>query len=316
VNPLEKDYPELFELLLDRIGSYHLRQRILRETDSVLDPFRKRELEEVLPVKSVLKFLLRATGITSRGVRNSVDFYTAVNRVPLRALPPAFNGVRLLHLTDLHLDGTPAFTDALCARLRSLQYDYCVITGDFAAGFGDSPGLRKSLTEVLNEIRGEKYGILGNHDSIHMVPWMERLGLRMLLNESVILRRQGEAINLAGVDDYHRFRLSNLERALVQCQTGLTILLNHSPEQYRQAAYSGVDLYLCGHTHGGQICLPNGFAPRLNIECNRLVGRAAWRFKTMQGYTSRGVGTSLVRARFNCPPELVIHELVSTADGN
>jgi hypothetical protein len=143
---------------------------------------------------------------------------------------------------------------------------------------------------------------------------MEDLGVRFLINESHKIEKSGETITIAGVDDYHRFRLSNLEKALSGIalsgiEREVIVLLNHSPEQYRQAAYAGVDLYLAGHTHGGQICLPNGFAPKLNIECGRQVGKGRWRFKNMQGYTSRGVGASLVPVRFNCPPEVVVHVL-------
>ncbi len=155
----------------------------------------------------------------------------------------------------------------------------------------------------------EIFAILGNHDSIFMVPLMENIGISVLLNEAQPIRRGSSSIMLAGVDDYHRFRLADLEKALAGCEGETVLLLNHSPEQYRQAAYAEVDLYLAGHTHGGQICLPNGFAPKLNIECGRQVGKGRWRFKQMQGYTSRGIGTAMVNARFCCPPEIVIHEL-------
>jgi len=138
----------------------------------------------------------------------------------------------------------------------------------------------------------------------------------VLLNESQPIMRGSSSIILAGVDDYHRFRLADLEKALAGCEGEMVLLLNHSPEQYRQAAYADVDLYLAGHTHGGQICLPNGLALKLNIECGPQVGKGRWRFKQMQGYTSRGVGTAMVNARFYCPPEIVIHELRAGSPAN
>ena len=144
-----------------------------------------------------------------------------------------------------------------------------------------------------------------------MVPWMEDMGYRVLLNESMILTRDAGEIDLVGVDDYHYIRCSDIEKAMRDTRSDFVLMLNHSPEQFRQAAYAGVDLYLCGHTHGGQVCLPGGAPLSLNLHCTRKVGAGSWRFRDMHGYTSRGVGTSVAHLRFNCPPEIVIHELAS-----
>ncbi len=91
-----------------------------------------------------------------------------------------------------------------------------------------------------------------------------------------------------------------------------SILLAHSPEIYKQACYAGFQLMLCGHTHGGQICLPGGFPLIVNAQCPRRICRGAWRYDSLQGYTSSGCGSSIVPARFNCPPEVTIHELLAT----
>ena len=87
------------------------------------------------------------------------------------------------------------------------------------------------------------------------------------------------------------------------------ILLSHTPEIYSQAAASGFQFMLSGHTHGGQICLPGGFPLLLNARCPRSLCMGAWRYKTLQGYTSRGVGVSGVDVRFNSPGEIVIHQI-------
>jgi hypothetical protein len=85
--------------------------------------------------------------------------------------------------------------------------------------------------------------------------------------------------------------------------------LAHSPEPYRLAAHAGFDLMLSGHTHGGQICLPGGIALMTNADCPRRFCKGAWRYHTMQGYTSVGSGSSVVGVRFNCPPEMTLHQL-------
>jgi predicted MPP superfamily phosphohydrolase len=87
------------------------------------------------------------------------------------------------------------------------------------------------------------------------------------------------------------------------------ILLSHTPELYRQAAHAGFDFFLCGHTHGGQICLPGGVPVILEAKIPRRLGSGAWSHGPMQGYTSRGAGTSVVDVRFNCPGEITLHRL-------
>jgi predicted MPP superfamily phosphohydrolase len=88
-----------------------------------------------------------------------------------------------------------------------------------------------------------------------------------------------------------------------------SILLSHTPEVYHQAADAGVDLMLSGHTHGGQLCLPGSIPITLESVLPRRMGAGAWRYLGMQGYTSVGVGTSLLAVRLNCPPEITLHVL-------
>jgi hypothetical protein len=318
--------PELVDRLEDRVGLFHLSQRVLRETETYPDLFRHHELEEILPIAAILEFGLRLFRLWGRGRSNATQFELTENTVGIDKLPSAFEGFRILQLSDLHFSDESDALTGLLAMLEDVSYDLCVLTGDYNAGFTETPGLKSKMVQLQQSIRTETLAILGNHDSISMVPWMEDLGVRFLINESHQIEKSGETITIAGVDDYHRFRLSNLEKALSgiassgiassDIESEVIVLLNHSPEQYRQAAYAGVDLYLAGHTHGGQICLPNGFAPKLNIECGRQVGKGSWRFRDMQGYTSRGVGVSLVPVRFNCPPEVVIHVLEKNDEKN
>jgi uncharacterized protein len=90
------------------------------------------------------------------------------------------------------------------------------------------------------------------------------------------------------------------------------VLLVHTPELVAEAETHGIDLYLCGHTHGGQICVPFLGPVISGANCPRRYIRGAWRHKRMQGYTSAGVGVSVVPVRFFCPPEIVVLELCCT----
>ena len=98
-------------------------------------------------------------------------------------------------------------------------------------------------------------GILGNHDVSEEIPALERLG-SMLINEAMEVRRGRDSAWVIGVDDPHYYGCDDLPAALRDVPAAYKILLVHTPEIISEAEASGVDLYLCGHTHGGQVCLP------------------------------------------------------------
>ena len=83
----------------------------------------------------------------------------------------------------------------------------------------------------------------------------------------------------------------------------------HTPEVYRQAAHAGFDLFLSGHTHGGQICLPGSIPITLGSVLPRRMGSGPWNYGEMKGYTSVGVGCAVVPVRINCLPEITLHHL-------
>ena len=107
--------------------------------------------------------------------------------------------------------------------------------------------------------------------------------------------RGDQRIYLAGIDDAHYFRVDNIEKAASEIpDNGFSILLSHTPEIYRQAAHAGFDLLLSGHTHGGQICLPGSIPISLDSVLPRRMGSGPWKYHDMVGYTSVGVGSSIV----------------------
>jgi predicted MPP superfamily phosphohydrolase len=260
---------------------------------------------------SLLRKLLKATGVYWRGRGNTLNFRITRNSVELPHLPAAFDGFTLLHLSDLHADMYPPAIEALAAQLNGMSYDTAVLTGDYRAWtFGDIGESMDWMRLLCDQLHGPVYGVLGNHDTIRMVPELEAMGIQMLLNESVAIEHRGEIIHLAGIDDAHYYRVDNIEKAAEGIPlSSVAILLSHTPEIYRQAAHAGFDLLFCGHTHGGQICLPGGFPLTLDARCPRRLGSGAWRHARMQGYTSAGAGTSIVEVRINCQPEITLHTL-------
>jgi hypothetical protein len=298
-----------------RIGRVHLQQRIGIEADHATQVFGRGRtffhIENWYSIHTLIRLVLRCAGLYGRGLRNAANLQIRHNEVVIPHLPNPFDGFTLLHLSDLHLDMDPAYPAVLIERLQQVDYDICVMTGDFRAKtHGPYDASIAALAHVRQHLQKPVYAILGNHDSIRMVSGIEALGITLLINESLTLERNGAVIYLAGIDDPHYFQVDNFDKAAQHIPPEATaILLSHSPEPYRLAAHAGFDLMLCGHTHGGQICLPGGIALMTNAACPRPFCKGAWRYHAMQGYTSVGSGSSVVGVRFNCPPEITLHRL-------
>ena len=231
-------------------------------------------------------------------------------------LPAAFDGWRVLHVSDLHFGPEPLGQHPFLAeRIRDLlagvEAELCVITGDFRRGdFGPVDCAIRDMSTVLEGINVAHgiYGILGNHDSGLVVEPYETMGITMLINQHIAFELEGQRLWLAGVDDRHEYNCDDFERACGELPRGECLLmLAHSPETMREAAQYGADLYLCGHSHGGQICLPGGWPVLHNSRgVSRRYARGVWTYGAMQGFTTNGIGTTGVHARLNCPPEAAL----------
>ena len=263
----------------------------------------------------MIEMVLRVTGTYWRGRANAGKVQLRRNTVHLSNLPSDFDDFAILPLSDLHADLSGRAMQRVAELARDLDYDLCVLTGDYRGGtHGDCELCLEIVARLREALRSDIYGVLGNHDSIAMVPDLEALGIRMLLNESVAIRSGPASIYLAGVEDAHFYRADNIEKAAADIPHGcVSVLLSHTPEIYRQAAHAGFDLMLSGHTQGGQICLPGGVPILLGADLPRAFGAGAWRHGGMAGYTSLGAGSSVVPVRFNNRPEITLHRLVRGA---
>src|SRR5438132_1659588 len=123
----------------------------------------------------------------------------------------------------------------LIELLPGLAYDLCVITGDYRGKtFGPIDATIAGMARVCSHLVAPIYGVLGNHDSIRMVPALEEMGIRVLLNEAETIERGGRRIHLVGIDDAHYYRLDSIEKAVSRLPDDeFSILLSHTPEIYR-----------------------------------------------------------------------------------
>jgi uncharacterized protein len=256
----------------------------------------------------LLTRIFRLAGLYDNGLQNSLKVQVEEKTFCFPDLPEAFDGFRILLLTDLHLDGVDGLTEKLSEQIGTLQVDLCLIGGDIRMKtYGPVAPCLRHLRSLLSRVRSRHgiLGVLGNHDCIEMTPDFEEAGLVMLINDSWEINEDGSRIWVVGVDDPHYYKTHDAQAAYGDVpEGGFCIFLAHSPEAYKQASTFRARLYLCGHTHGGQICLPGRGALFTNSRAPRFTASGSWQYRGMTGYTSRGAGVSGIPLRFNCPGEI------------
>jgi len=233
---------DILRKLEERLGSLHARQRLGIETDHEAQVFGQGltffHLENLYLAPAIIETALKLTGLYWRARRNAERIIVKRNDVKFAALPSLFDGYTILHISDMHADINEAAMQHLIELVDGMQYDLCVLTGDYRGKtFGPFGAALESVAKVRAHLKQPIYGVLGNHDTIQMVPAMEAMDIRMLLNECEVIARSDQRIYLAGIDDAHFFRVDNIEKVASHIPNDeFSILLSHTPEIYRQAA--------------------------------------------------------------------------------
>lgn len=267
------------------------------------------EQKEKIPWRwGILDFLLRVSLIRNVGMRNALDVRVENVELIFSHLPKGFDKVRILFLTDLHLDGTNPLADKLLGIIGSIDYDYCILGGDYSSGRrGQSNQVYSQIEQIAKALKKKSrvFGILGNYDLYRTAELLEEHGVEMLINEGVCVERNSDKLYLAGMDDPSHYKADDITLTDGNAWDGaFKIMVCHSPARSEVSARAGYSLYLAGDTHGGQICLPGGRVVFCGPTAGRKIARGKWECKGMIGYTSRGIGTSWIKVRYFCPPEI------------
>src|SRR6186997_3711977 len=141
--------------------------------------------------------------------RSHCDTITSCRRTCQR-----LSGFDIVQLSDLHVEMNAAAMERVVDLLDEARFDVCVLTGDYRGGTnGRYDTTLTGMARVRESLKTPIYGVLGDHDTIYMVPGLEAMGIRMLLNESVIIERSGQPIHLGGIGDAHFHGMENIEKA-------------------------------------------------------------------------------------------------------
>lgn len=228
----------------------------------------------------------------------------------IRGLPEAFDGYRIAHLSDVHCGPhVPAWMFLGWARrARSLKPDLIALTGDLIT---TGEGYLDDVTAFVKGLEAPD-GVLacmGNHDYFQttdgVVRALERGGATLLRNRSTDVRRGGDVLHVAGVDDRWTHK-DDVDLALREIPEGATtVMLAHDPAGWPEIAERGVALTLSGHTHGGQFGLPVGATLNLGRLASRF-SAGLFRRRGAALFVSRGVGTTGVPTRVGMSPEIAL----------
>ena len=249
--------------------------------------------------------------------------------VQVPGLPDAFDGMRLVQLSDIHLGPfmTPERLSAYIDEVNRLEPDLVCITGDIAA---DLEGLRAGLGE-LSRLRA-RYGvfaILGNHDAYCGADRVaglieEATEFRLLRDEVAVIESDGQCLHLLGIEDRggpEHFRGlkqdERLDRLRRQVPEGIPfVLLIHRPDLFEQAAGLGASLVLAGHTHGGQLAFP--WPRRRPLSIARFITpwpRGTYSKGPSVLHVNRGLGMTGQPIRLATPRELTVIRLAKATPG-
>jgi predicted MPP superfamily phosphohydrolase len=231
-------------------------------------------------------------------------------------LDPAAPPLRIVHLSDIHVERTTRRERALVEQVNALEPDLILMTGDYLnLSYLEDEQARDDFRWLVGQLKS-RHGIYATRGSVEPTPrqmaWLvEGTQVHWLENEHVVLELNGQRIVLVGVATSHNLSIDRprLDRAMAGVPPGVfTILLYHSPDLIEGAVAYDVDLYLGGHTHGGQLRLPFYGALATNSIYGKRYEAGLYRQGNTVMYISRGIGMegeAAPRARFFCRPEIV-----------
>ncbi len=296
------------------------KKRQLRELENSLNFFtpgttKKTHLLSIDIIVNIISFLLRFFLLDKTGYKNALSLRLKKINIHSNKIPKSFRGFKILFISDLHIDIIPEMKDILLELINKENFDLCCIGGDYKFRNIGTPFIAQNfIKDLVSEIKKKTdiISILGNHDQYEFAQFLDSIGVKVLINDKLEIKRESESIFICGIDDAGYYGAHDFDEALEGINNAINpfkILLSHTPDVFKEAESRGFDIFLAGHTHGGQICLPGRIPIITETNAPRKMVYGQWRYNNMTGYTTSGLGCSGIPARFFCPPEVAIIEL-------
>lgn len=229
--------------------------------------------------------------------------------------PLESQGLRILHLSDLHMEKLSISPEALLQQVKSERIDLIALTGDYL----DTVPMIDRFLQYLDTLktlnpRYGMYAVFGNHDYVivdhlpHLQKEMEKRGCIVLKNEHVRIPVENQHLNIIGIDDHYTGR-SNPDKAFNGIKDGINLVLTHDPEIVLEMNHH-FDYLLSGHFHGGQIHWPKPYHLKKMgklPEQNMISGLHYHQNRAF--YISDGLGQTAFNIRLRCRPEITFHSI-------
>jgi predicted MPP superfamily phosphohydrolase len=245
------------------------------------------------------------------------EFEITERTFPIRNLPDAFVGFRMVQISDLHLEEYTEtwFLEEIVRQVNALKPELVLLTGDFISrGPRDFPYAWHAAgvcAEILSGLKApQRFGILGNHDAFvgesHVIAPLEAHGIPILVDSYVPIERGSDLFWLCGFNDAG-INTPDPSLAIPPRPKAPCIALCHEPDYIdhfvQHPRFPLVDLMLSGHTHGGQLRIPL-IGPLILPPMGVKYVQGLFQFGHLQLYVNRGIGTVGLPLRLNCPAEI------------
>lgn len=249
--------------------------------------------------------------------------------LPVKGLDPAFDGLKVVAIGDIHGGSNYVTEDrirALVAASNAERPDLVVLLGDYVSEeFGRPVRLKMPVDVVANALAGLQarlgvYAVLGNHDGIYgqedVARERRRVGIKVLQNELDTLEIHGRPLRIVGFKDHMSLKpqwaeVSSDAKEFLKDSKGQIIVLEHSPDVLPMitgplSIAPDLRLILASHTHGGQVWLPVIGSPIVPSSYGQKYRSGHVRENDVDMFVTTGIGTSVLPFRFLVPPEIAV----------
>ena len=234
-------------------------------------------------------------------------------------LPAGTDAIKILQITDLHIEKWTKREDKVLEFVKQAAPDLIIISGDYVnTSYNEDPETHALVHTLLKQLKAP-FGVFATLGSPpvdlkeHVAPIFDDLDIKLLRHDwELVDFGNGRKLAVLGMDCTHHLPTdeARLARLVSRIPTDVPqLFVFHSPEMMPQATAHGIDLYMCGHTHGGQVRLPIIGPILTSSQLGRQYVMGMYKEWRTHLYVSRGIGLegmSAPRVRFMCPPEMTL----------